>query len=141
MKKINKRTLGIILLAVVLAVYLITTRINSQDNEVDNNDNYISYEDPANTELSLIEQTEEVEETSDTDAIVSITEANQNFSRIARMVDEYGQVIIMKNNAPKYVLTEFNQADNEGKVSDEELKKMSEKLIKKNHKVYEELAK
>ncbi len=79
--------------------------------------------------------------TVDTDAIVSITEANQNFSRIARMVDEYGQVIIMKNNAPKYVLTEFSQADNEGKVSDEELKNMSEKLIKKNHKVYEELAK
>ena len=79
--------------------------------------------------------------TVDTDAIVSITEANQNFSRIARMVDEYGQVIVMKNNAPKYVLTEFNQADNEGKVSDEELKNMSEKLIKKNHKVYEELAK
>ena len=79
--------------------------------------------------------------TVDTDAIVSITEANQNFSRIARMVDEYGQVVIMKNNAPKYVLTEFNQADNKGKVSDEELKKMSEKLIKKNHKVYEELAK
>lgn len=67
MKKINKRTLGIILLVVVLAVYLITTRNNSQDNEVDNNDNYISYEDPANTELSLIEQTEEVEETSDTE--------------------------------------------------------------------------
>ena len=77
----------------------------------------------------------------DTDAIVSITEANQNFSRVARMVDEYGQVIIMKNNASKYGLTEFKLADSEGKVTDEELKKMSDELMKKNHKVYEELAK
>ncbi len=64
--------------------------------------------------------------TVDIDAIVSITEANQNFSRIARMADEYGQVIIMKNNVPKYVLTKFNLADSEGKVTDEELKKMSD---------------
>ena len=56
--------------------------------------------------------------TVDTDAIVLITEANQNFSRIARMVDEYGQVVIMKNNAPKYVLTEFSQVDNESRVSE-----------------------
>ena len=70
--------------------------------------------------------------TVDTDAIVSITEANQNFSRIARMVDEYGQVIIMKNNAPKYVLTGFNRADSEGKATDEELKKMSDELMKKS---------
>ncbi len=82
--------------------------------------------------------------TVDTNALVSITEANQNFSKIARMVDEYGQVIIMKNNSPKYVLTEFDLADNtenEESVSDEELKKMSEDIMKKNHKVYEELAK
>ncbi len=82
--------------------------------------------------------------TVDTNAIVSITEANQNFSKIARMVDEYGQVIIMKNNSPKYVLTEFDLADNtenEESVSDKELKKMSEDIMKKNHKVYEELAK
>lgn len=49
--------------------------------------------------------------TVDTDTIVSISEANQNFSRIAKMVDQYGQVIIMKNNVPKYVLTKFEQAD------------------------------
>jgi len=41
----------------------------------------------------------------DTNNVVSITEANQNFSRIARMVDETGSVIIMKNNAPRYLLS------------------------------------
>ena len=39
-----------------------------------------------------------------TDNLVSITEANQNFSRVARMVDENGAAVILKNNVPRYVL-------------------------------------
>ena len=35
-----------------------------------------------------------------TNAMVSMTEANQNFSRVARLVDEQGAAIIMKNNRP-----------------------------------------
>ena len=35
-----------------------------------------------------------------TKAIVSITEANQNFSRVARIVDEQGSAVILKNNVP-----------------------------------------
>lgn len=79
--------------------------------------------------------------TVDTDSIVSISEANQNFSRIAKMVDQYGQVIIMKNNVPKYVLTGFEQADRREDVSGEELKKVSDKIKKRNQHIYEELAK
>ena len=41
-----------------------------------------------------------------TDNLVSITEANQNFSRVARMVDENGAAVILKNNVPRYVLME-----------------------------------
>lgn len=44
-----------------------------------------------------------------TDNLVSITDANQNFSRVARMVDENGAAIILKNNVPRYILMEFNQ--------------------------------
>ena len=40
-----------------------------------------------------------------TDNLVSITEANQNFSRVARMVDENGAAVILKNNVPRYVLS------------------------------------
>ena len=43
-----------------------------------------------------------------TNAMVSISEANQNFTRVARMVDENGSVVIMKNNAPRYLLIEFS---------------------------------
>ena len=48
-----------------------------------------------------------------TDNLVSITEANQNFSRVARMVDENGAAVILKNNVPRYVLMEFSQVEDE----------------------------
>ena len=41
--------------------------------------------------------------------IVSITEANQNFSKVARLVDENGAAIILKNNVPRYLVLEFSQ--------------------------------
>lgn len=40
--------------------------------------------------------------------LVPISEANQNFSRVARMVDSKGTVVILKNNKPKYVLVEYD---------------------------------
>ena len=36
--------------------------------------------------------------------IVSITEANQNFSKVARLVDENGAAVILKNNVPRYLV-------------------------------------
>ena len=77
----------------------------------------------------------------DTNLMVSITEANQNFSRVARMVDERGTVVIMKNNAPRYLLIDFSQADSMQAVSDEDVMNISARLINKNRQAYEELAK
>ena len=48
-----------------------------------------------------------------TDNLVSITDANQNFSRVARMVDENRAEIILKNNVPRYILMEFTQMQEE----------------------------
>ena len=74
-------------------------------------------------------------------AMVSISEANQNFSRVARMVDEQGTVVIMKNNAPRYLLIDFSQAEALQAASDEDVLSVSSRLIKKNHSAYEVLAK
>ena len=73
--------------------------------------------------------------------IVSITEANQNFSRVARLVDENGAVVILKNNAPRYILLEFSQAEQEQLADDEDLLAISRRLIAKNRQTYEELSK
>ncbi len=74
-------------------------------------------------------------------AMVSISEANQNFSRVARMVDEQGTVVIMKNNAPRYLLIDFSQAEALQAASDEDVLSVSARLIKKNQSAYEVLAK
>ena len=76
-----------------------------------------------------------------TDNLVSITEANRNFSQVARMVDETGSVVILKNNVPRYLNDDFNQAEKEKEASDEDILRVSKKLIAKNRVAYEELAK
>ena len=76
-----------------------------------------------------------------TNNIVSITEANQNFSRVARMVDELGSAVILKNNAPRYLLIDFNQAERERTVPDEDVMAISLRIMEKNREAYEVLAK
>ena len=76
-----------------------------------------------------------------TSNLVSITEANQDFSKVARMVDQNGPVIIMKNNTPRYVLMEFKQEDMEQIADDEDLLEISRRLIERNREAYEVLAK
>ncbi|MCD8018120.1 MAG: type II toxin-antitoxin system Phd/YefM family antitoxin [Clostridiales bacterium] len=76
-----------------------------------------------------------------TSNFVSITEANQNFSRIARMVDESGAVVILKNNTPRYLLIDFSSAEEEQTASDEDVLSVSRRLVAKNHEAYEVLAK
>jgi antitoxin Phd len=46
-----------------------------------------------------------------TKSLVSITEANQNFSKVARLVDENGSVVILKKNVPRYLVIDFSQAE------------------------------
>ncbi|MBQ3691928.1 MAG: type II toxin-antitoxin system Phd/YefM family antitoxin [Clostridia bacterium] len=79
--------------------------------------------------------------TVNTKNLVSITEANQNFSRVARMVDENGTVVILKNNTPRYLVIEFEAAEKEQLASDEDLMAISKRLIDKNREAYEVLAK
>lgn len=76
-----------------------------------------------------------------TDNLISITEANRNFSQVARMVDETGVVVILKNNVPRYLVIEFNEAKELQEASDEDVSRISKKLIAKKRNAYEELAK
>ena len=73
--------------------------------------------------------------------IVSITEANQNFSKVARLVDENGAAVILKNNVPRYLIVEFSQVEQMQAAEDEDVMQISERLIQQNRAAYEELAK
>ena len=77
----------------------------------------------------------------DTNQIVSISEANQNFSRVARMAESKGTVVIFKNNKPKYKLTDLEQEPEIEMTDDEKIDFVAARILKKYHKAFEELAK
>lgn len=76
-----------------------------------------------------------------TESLVSITEANQNFSKVARLVDEKGSAVILKNNVPRYIIMEFPTAEEIQNALDEDIASISQRLIEKNLEAYKELAK
>lgn len=57
--------------------------------------------------------------TIDTKTLISISEANQNFSKVARLVDECGSAVILKNNVPRYLVIDFSKAEQETTASEE----------------------
>ena len=75
----------------------------------------------------------------DTKNLVSITDANQNFSKIAKKVEHDGEVVILKNNEPKFVLSKFNET---GKVDEIQMLTIIANLILTEHiDAFKELAK
>ncbi len=77
----------------------------------------------------------------DTNTIVSMTEANQNFSMVARIVDQYGTAVIFQNNKPRYEVKIIADPDEVETAPDEDVLAVSKKIMKRNESVYEELAK
>lgn len=79
--------------------------------------------------------------TIDTNTVVSMTDANQNFSKVARVVDEFGRAIIFKNNAPRYLVIDFSIADKIETASNEDVLASSSKIMALYDNAFKELAK
>ena len=78
--------------------------------------------------------------TIDTNTMVSMSEENQNFSKVAKLVDERGSAVILKNNVPRYLVIDFNRAQRDAIAPDEDVFSISERLIARNREAYEKLA-
>jgi antitoxin Phd len=76
-----------------------------------------------------------------TNQIISISEANQNFSRVARIVDKNGEVIIFKNNKPKYRLIDIDHDTTIEMTDDEKIDFIAARVLKQYRRAFEELAK
>ena len=76
-----------------------------------------------------------------TNAIVSASEANQNFSRVARIADAQGQAVIFKNNRPKYLLVDIEATSYFDMTDDEKIDVIAARILKKFKPAFEELAK
>jgi antitoxin Phd len=78
--------------------------------------------------------------TINTNNLVSITETNQNFSKIARLVDKTGTAIVLKNNIPRYVILEYSQLKGEETAENDEVLDVARKYIKKHLIAFKALA-
>ena len=79
-----------------------------------------------------------------TNYLVPMTEANQNFSKVVRTVDENGLAVILKNNKPRYVVVDFDEYDNIAaamQMRKANIDGVAEKLIDENMEALLELAK
>lgn len=76
-----------------------------------------------------------------TKAMVSLTEANQNFSRVARAVDEKGSVLILKNNVPRYLVIDISKIEEMENLESERIETIAARIIKDNLPAFKKLAK
>ena len=74
--------------------------------------------------------------TIDTNSMISITEANQNFSKVTRLVDEKGSAVILKNNVPRYLVIDFSKAEENVIADDEDVLSVSKRLMKNGWEKY-----
>lgn len=79
--------------------------------------------------------------TIDTQAIVTATEANQNFSKVARLAEEKGHVVVFKNNRPKLLVIDLDTEPQIDMTEDEKLEFVAARILREHKAALEELAK
>ena len=79
--------------------------------------------------------------TINTNQILSMTEANQNFSRVARVADAMGAAVIFKNNRPKYVVLDINTNPYLDLTDDEKIDIVARRVLERYRPAFEKLAK
>ena len=79
-----------------------------------------------------------------TNVLVPMTDANQNFSKVVRMVDEDGMAVILKNNKPRYVVVDFDEYDTIAaaiQMRKAKIESTADKIIENNIEAFLELGK
>ena len=77
----------------------------------------------------------------DTNSIVTATEANQNFSRVAKLAEKRGKVIVFKNNRPKLLVIDLDTEPQIEMSEDEKLEFVAGRILREHMAAFEELAK
>ncbi len=76
-----------------------------------------------------------------TNTIVSMTEANQNFSKVVKVAEKNGEAVIFKNNKPKFILIDMESNPYLKLSDDEKIDIVAARILKKFRPAFEELAK
>ena len=77
----------------------------------------------------------------DSNAIVTATEANQNFSKVAKTAERKGHVVVFKNNRPKLLVIDLDTEPQIEMTEDEEIQFVAERILREHKAAFEELAK
>ena len=77
----------------------------------------------------------------DTDKLITMTAANQNFSAVARQTDRDGKSVIFKNNRPKYILIDLDDGGYLDLTEDERIDVVAKRIMKRHKAAFLELAK
>jgi len=76
-----------------------------------------------------------------TNLLVPMTDANQNFSKVVRLVDENGMAVILKNNKPRYMVLNFSEYDEIQAARSKMINEAADSVIAENIEALLELAK
>ena len=77
----------------------------------------------------------------DTNQIITMTDANQNFSKASKTAEKYGEAIIIKNNKPRYLLVDLNNANYIELTEDEKIEVVAKRILAKHIEAFRKLAK
>ena len=76
-----------------------------------------------------------------TNQMLSVSEANQNFSKATKLADQNGSVLLLKNNRPSYMLISLNDNQEFELSDDEKIDVIARRVLERHRKAFEELAK
>ena len=77
----------------------------------------------------------------DTNSIVTATEANQNFSKVAKLAEKKGRVVVFKNNRPKLLVIDLDTEPQIEMTEDEKIDFIAARILREHKAAFEELAK
>ncbi len=76
-----------------------------------------------------------------TETLTTMTEANQNFSRVARLAENNGQAVIFKNNKPKFLLIDVDSGLYFDITDEEKIDVAAKRILERFKPAFKELAK
>lgn len=76
-----------------------------------------------------------------TERKISIEETSQNFTRVAKMAETDGSVVIYKDGKPRFMLTDLQSSPVLELTDEEKIEIVAKRVLKKYRKAFEELAK
>ena len=76
-----------------------------------------------------------------TETIATMTEANQNFSKVAKVAESNGRAVIFKNNKPKFLLIDIDSDFYFDITDDEKIDVAAKRIMNRYKPAFEELAK